>query len=142
MLNYQLIFGEDSGNVYGTDLDPDVRKQPKAMPATADEREHLYGVPRGHQESALEGFGAYLMQGDLLANLGSAMSPRSDTFIIRAFGESTDPITGEVNSTARCEAVVQRIAEPGDPNDDLIVPNSAGFGRKFTIVSFKWIDEG
>jgi len=38
--------------------------------------------------------------------------------------------------------VVQRIAEPVDPNDDLIVPNPTGFGRKFAIVSFKWIDEG
>ncbi|MDB2681451.1 hypothetical protein N9Z14_02525 [Opitutales bacterium] len=142
MLNNQLFAGEDAGNTSGVAIDPDLKKHANHFPSSADDREQLYAVPRGQEDSTLEGMGAYLMQGDLLANLGSAMSPRSDTFTIRAFGESTDPITGVVNSTARCEAVVQRIADTVDPDDDLIVPDSNGFGRKFTIVSFKWIDEG
>jgi hypothetical protein len=142
LLNNQLFAGEDPGNSSGVAIAPDERKHGNQLPSSADDREQLYALPRGQEDSTLEGMGAYLMQGDLLANLGSAMSPRSDTFTIRAFGESTDPITGEVNSTARCEAVVQRIVEPVDPSDDLIVPNSNGFGHKFTIVSFKWIDEG
>jgi hypothetical protein len=142
LLNNQLFAGEESINESGVALAPDEKKHGNHWPSSADDREQLYGVPRGHETSALEGVGAFLMQGDLLANLGSAMSPRSDTFIIRAFGESIDPLTGEVNSTARCEAEVQRIAEPVDPGDDWIVPDPAGFGRKFTIVSFKWLDEG
>lgn len=141
LLNNQLFAGEEPSNGTGVALNPDERKHGNQKPSSADDREQLYGVPRGQETSALEGMGAFLMQGDLLANLGSAMSPRSDTFTIRAFGESTDPITGEVNSSARCEAVVQRIAEPVDTNDNLIMPDPNGFGRKFTIVSFRWIDE-
>ena len=142
LLNNQLFAGEESSNKSGVALDPDERKSVNQKPSRADDREQLYAVPRGQETSALEGMGAFLMQGDLLANLGSAMSPRSDTFTIRAFGESIDPITGVANSTARCEAVVQRIAEPVDSADDLIMPDPNGFGRRFTIVSFKWIDGG
>ena len=53
-------------------------------------------------------------------------------------GETTD-LSGEVTARARCEAVVQRIAEPVDTGDDIIQPAGL-FGRKFAVVSFRWLD--
>lgn len=84
-----------------------------------------------------------LLQVDLLQSLGASLATRSDTFTIRAYGETF----GEDGNPAACliEAVVQR--QPGfvhdlDPAEtayaDLRTPNKL-FGRKFKIVSFRWL---
>lgn len=88
----------------------------------------------------------YLSQVDLLSVLGSAMTVRSDTFTIKVYGSTDDPITGEVQAEAYAEAVVQRVPEyvasdlneAWDSPDDLDDTNRT-FGRKFKIVSFRWI---
>ena len=102
--------------------------------------EAAYGVPKGHQNTALEGNSANLIQGDLLQAFGSQLSARSDTFVIRSYGESSDPISGEVITSVRCEAVVQRIAEPFDPNDSIVEPTGR-LGRRFVVTAFRWLDE-
>lgn len=90
----------------------------------------------------------YLTQGDVLQAIGSFISVRSDTFRIRAYGEAVNAITGEPTARALCEAIVQRIPEPVNPNANN--PNASGFwepvagdnfGRKFIIVDFRWLDE-
>lgn len=135
VLNYQQIFSRtDSWN---QNLDPN---DPGEASEYSDDIESALGVPRGHQSTALEGNSANLTQGDILQVLGAQLSARSDTFVIRSYGESTDPITGEVNSSARCEAVVQRIAEPVDANDSLVAPTS-DFGRRFVVVAMRWLDD-
>ncbi len=73
----------------------------------------------------------YLTQGNLLSRLGAALSPRSDTFTIRAYGESVNPLTGSTEATARCELVVQR-------QPDELTPGSNN--RRFVVVSFRWLD--
>ncbi len=91
----------------------------------------------------------YLSQVDLLSVLGPAMTVRSDTFTILVYGSAEDPLTGETLAEAYGEAVVQRVPEfvdstLNDPWDDLAAlqaPNST-LGRKFKIVSFRWLGEG
>lgn len=89
----------------------------------------------------------YLTQADLLTRLGPLMVPRSDTFVIRCRGEALDK-SGNVLATAVCEATVQRLPEYVDPAVDsateftALPANSAArtFGRKFSIVSFRWLN--
>ena len=140
VLNYQQIVGKNSD--WGQQLDPlKVLPENSGNPGYAMDMESGFGVPKGHKNTALEGSSANLTQGDLLQALGSQLSARSDTFVIRAYGESTDPISGEVIASARCEAVVQRIAEPIETNDSILEP-TGDFGRRFVVTAFRWLDDG
>lgn len=57
------------------------------------------------------------------------LTTRSDTFRVRAYGDSVNPADPQrVESTAYCEAIVQRTA--------VSLP---GFGRRFVITSFRWL---
>ena len=38
-------------------------------------------------------------------------------------------------------ALIQRIPEVLDPNDDVVAPSNTGFGRKFVIASLRWAAE-
>ncbi len=101
-----------------------------------------------------QGMPGYLMQGDILASLDSAMTVRSDTFRIMAYGEVRDPLTDKMISSARCEAIVQRLPEFIDANADAAwaAPYTAtggnnlnsvlnqDFGRRFAVVAFRWLD--
>jgi len=136
VLNYQQIFSRTQS--WNQNLNPN---NPGEASSYSDDVESALGVPRGHQSTALEGNSANLTQGDVLQVLGAQLSARSDTFVIRSYGEATDPITGEINSSARCEAVVQRIAEPVEFGDSLVAP-TGDFGRRFVVVAFRWLDEG
>ena len=92
------------------------------------------------------GFPGQLLQGDILQALSPYMTVRSDTFTIRAYGESRNPGTGEVRARAWCEATVQRYPDPvkdpagsaRSPLAELVTPASS-FGRTFRIVSFRWL---
>jgi hypothetical protein len=91
------------------------------------------------------GFPGQLLQGDILQALSPCMTVRSDTFTIRAYGESRAQGSDEVRARAWCEATVQRYPDPvaasgstRDPLDELATPTSK-FGRKFRIVSFRWL---
>ena len=85
---------------------------------------------------------SYLTQADVLQVLGPALSARSDTFVIRAYGDAVDA-AGNVQTRAWCEAVVQRTPVPLDPDESGLNPRLAGkpgdFGRQFTISSFRWL---
>lgn len=98
------------------------------------------------------GVPGYLTQGDVLARTGHLMTVRSDTFTIRAYGESVDK-SGKTLARAWCEAVVQRTPAYVNSNDDVSEPawnddgtantnvsvQSREYGRKFQITSFRWI---
>jgi hypothetical protein len=89
----------------------------------------------------------FLTQADLLQFIGPALSARSDTFRIRAYGESHNA-AGKVEARAWCEAVVQRSPAYVDPSDDVMEkPTTLGvvnakFGRRFEIVAFRWLEPG
>ncbi len=84
----------------------------------------------------------WLTQADLLNALGPFITVRSDTFTVRGYGEARDA-DGNVTARAWCEAVVQRVPEWIDPEDNItdlpadLTPASARFGRRFEIISFR-----
>jgi hypothetical protein len=83
---------------------------------------------------------AYLSQADILSKIGTVLVARSDTFKIRVYGESENPVSGE-RIQAWCEAVVQRMPDKVDANESIIAGDpEAGFGRRFIIKSFRWIN--
>ena len=95
------------------------------------------------------GSAAYVDQADILRNLGGQLTPRGDTFVVRAYGDSLDA-AGEVQARAWCEAVVQRVPEylqatgdRGDPahrkQSQLVNEANRRFGRRFRVVQFRWL---
>jgi hypothetical protein len=99
-----------------------------------------------------------ITQADLLLPLAPRMTARSDTFRIRSYGEVRSTVGSSVTSQAVCEAVVQRIPEYVDPDTDPtnnepwdeafdpLSPSASAlnalnqqFGRRFKVVSFRWL---
>ena len=87
----------------------------------------------------------HILQSDILQALGAAMTPRSDTFTIRAYGDTLG-IKGDVIVKIWCEAVVQRVSKPVEPDASnswepkVVAPGEVDFGRQFKIVSFRWVN--
>lgn len=77
-----------------------------------------------------EGLPGWLTSADILARLGSVLTSRGDTFLVRAYGEYG---TKNNLSKAWCEAVVQRLPEPVEKNQ------MNKFGRRYIIVGFRWL---
>ncbi|MDQ8190614.1 hypothetical protein [Roseibacillus persicicus] len=86
----------------------------------------------------------FLTQADLLQSLGHNFFVRSDSFIIRGYGESRGK-DGKVASTAWCEAVVARTPVPVNPDDSglnpQVIKGAPDFGRRFEIQSFRWLSK-
>ncbi len=87
----------------------------------------------------------FLTQADLLNSLGPVLTARSDTFVIRAYGDVQNPATTTIEGKAWCEAVVQRLPDYMEDADAATVAPSVAnatnqtFGRRFKIVSFRWL---
>ena len=90
----------------------------------------------------------FLTQGDIMTALAPVLFPRSDTFVIRAYGEATNPNIGVTAPEGRawCEATVQRTPEYFDSSDDATVAPAdlksdlnKTYGRRFKVVSFRWL---
>jgi hypothetical protein len=105
-----------------------------------------------NQNRTHNGFGANgcLFQGDILQAIGPLLATRSDTFIIRAYGE----IEGSLNQTTSSvlELIVQRTPEYMNPEmkpherlQDLTSSPAktinALLGRRFIVVSARWLDK-
>lgn len=115
----------------------------KGLDNNFEENANHAGVPSNSTQGA--GFPGQLLQGDILQSLSPYMTVHSDTFTIRAYGESLNSASGEIEARAWCEAVVQRTPDPiqnpshgGTPLEELANPSSK-FGRAFRIVSFRWL---
>jgi len=110
---------------------PDNIEDPTRLEQTLKPSSKAWGAP------------GYLTQGDVLQVVGSTLSARSDSFVVRAYGDAVDE-TGTVRARAWCEAVVQRIPEPLEPDetglDSRELGTSKDFGRKFEVRSFRWLN--
>jgi hypothetical protein len=105
----------------------------------------------------------WLTQGDVMTSLAPVLFPRSDTFVVRTYGETVNPATNAVEGRAWAEAIVQRLPDYFDssispeapvsafdpvPNpDDPEAPATSTpaqelnklFGRRFKVISFRWL---
>lgn len=106
----------------------------------------------------------WVTQADILRPLAPYMTPRSDTFRIRAYGESKST-QGKVIARIWCEAIVQRVPEYIAPSEEIdgqanngnaptesLLTNTGNknpafndlnrkFGRQFRIVHFRWLNQ-
>jgi hypothetical protein len=101
--------------------------------------------PEALEGPAAYGSAAYIDQADVLRNFAGQLTPRGDTFLIRTYGDSLDT-NGTVQARAWCEAVVQRIPDYLDPKDlphlkfdDLSSALNKSFGRRFRVLSFRYL---
>lgn len=109
---------------------------------------YKYANPKAGAGPSYQGAPGYLSQADLLAVLGNAATPRSDTFTIRGYGEARDSGNRPIGS-ATCEAVVQRLPDYLDAADKAETAPAAltstankTFGRRLQILSFRWLSPG
>lgn len=92
------------------------------------------------------GIPGWLTQADVLQAIGPSITTRSDTFKIRAYGEALDK-NGKVTAKAWCEATVQRTPEYVDSQNlatdagTSLTESNKIFGRKFAVVSFRWLSQ-
>jgi len=116
---------------------------------TSTETTFMSGVafPKALEGPIAYGSAAYVDQADLLKNFPAQLTPRGDTFVIRAYGDALDGPGQNVQARAWCEAVVQRVTEYVDPSSDeayekqsaLVSEANKNFGRQFRVVSFRWL---
>jgi hypothetical protein len=129
-LDFQNDYPLDNSTSLPNYKHPDNIGDATAMEQTAKPDSKAWGAP------------GYLTQADVLQVIGPVLSARSDSFVIRAYGDAVDA-DGKVTARAWCEAVVQRIPEPlvADASGlNPVQPNQAGdFGRRFVIGSFRWL---
>ncbi|MFH1499285.1 MAG: hypothetical protein ABII82_15830 [Verrucomicrobiota bacterium] len=105
----------------------------------------FYHYPEHAAKHGMEGIAGWLSQGDVVQALAPVLSARSDTFRIRTYGETRNPVTNDVTGRAWCEAIVQRLPDYVVEGDDAIqLPStlsadSQRFGRKFAVIDFRWL---
>lgn len=105
----------------------------------------VYGTALEAPSSSRAAFApGYLTQADLLTTIGPVITARSDTFVIRAYGDVQNPATNAIEGKAWCEAIVQRLPDYVETTVDAWTIPAANtpsgiFGRKFKIVSFRWL---
>jgi hypothetical protein len=105
-----------------------------------------YKFPAAALGSRFQGTPAYINQADLLTSIAPIMQARSDTFLIRGYGEARSPDGTRVTARAWCEAVVQRVPDyvdvadaPEVAQDQLKSRENRLFGRRFIMKSFRWL---
>jgi hypothetical protein len=105
-------------------------------------------APEAHPAAAIgttaDGATGVITQADVLTPLAPFISARSDTFLIRAYGEAS---AGGRVMRVWCEATVQRLPDYVDssvpratPAKDLPAGSAASrFGRRFAVTGFRWL---
>jgi hypothetical protein len=116
--------------------------QQYASAANYLDTEHLAGVPVGEAGQLLSHAPGFVTQADLLGMIGSALVARGDTFLVRTYGDTINPATGERVARAWLEAVVQRVVAPVTPagaSGAARYEPADAFGRRFEVVALRWL---
>jgi hypothetical protein len=104
-----------------------------------------FEFPEAEEGAMHYGAPSLVKQADILTPTAPVLSARSDSFIIRAYGEAVDG-NGKVTARAWCEALVERDREYIDPSDTAVTlpaslnPVNKKFGRRFNMISFRWLN--
>ncbi|MDQ8182463.1 hypothetical protein [Pelagicoccus sp. SDUM812005] len=98
--------------------------------------EHVDPSLRINPSWVIAGTPAEFRQSTILNLISGILSVRSDTFLVRAYGDAVDPADpSKVWARAYCEAIVQRTHEEyNGPAASL-----ADTERKFEVVAFRWL---
>ena len=141
-----LVAGEDSP------LKNLIATYPEEAERKTSSSEEDFAFPEAFEGNEGYGFPGWMRQADILRPLAPVISVRDDTFVIRAYGASRNPSSGAVLAEAWCEATVQRRADYLDSRADeaTVLPSDSTltsqenrlFGRRFEIISFRWLSEG
>ena len=140
--------------IRGSDINGNSKGATPRMVTATDAAQFGYANVTAAIGDTEDGANAFLSQGDLLEAFGAALTVRSDTFVVRAYGDAKDA-EGRIVAKAICEAVVQRVAPFVDSTDAadkvqaalgdetraigaLTEPNRR-FGRRFEVVSLRWL---
>jgi hypothetical protein len=103
-----------------------------------------FAFPEAERGASGYGMPGVVKQADILTPIAPILSARSDSFIIRTYGESVDK-DGKVLARAWCEATVERSK---DYVDNANTPETAvgslnetnkAFGRRYEMTSFRWL---
>lgn len=131
-----------------TGLNDSVKSSGTAVSKTGGSGSESFITPDAGPEVNKAGMIGYLLQGDILNQLGPFLSNRSNTFKIRSYGESASPTSGTAPARAYLEAVIQQVPEFVDNSNspELVVATglnttNQSFGRRFRIVSITWLNE-
>jgi len=111
---------------------------------------NVFPFPEAEEAPISYGIPGIVKQADILTPVAPILTTRSDSFIIRAYGESVDA-AGKVLARAWCEAVVERSADYIDSTNaaDVVITNAStlapltntnkAFGRSCQLVSLRWL---
>jgi hypothetical protein len=113
--------------------------------ASADTSSNVDGSglpnPEAGKGNTADGAPGILTQADLLTPISPTLVARGDTFRVRAYGEAGPGNGNKV--VAWCEAIVQRVPQYIDsadkPWDEPKADINLRFGRRFEVVSFRWL---
>lgn len=104
-----------------------------------------FAFPEAETGSMSYGIPGIVKQGDILTPIAPVLSVRSDSFIIRTYGEAVDK-DGKILARAWCEAVVERDKNFVDPSEkvetaiaSLKTNANKAFGRRYQVSSFRWL---
>jgi len=105
-----------------------------------------YRFPAAALGSRYQGTPAYISQADILTPIAPIIQARSDTFVVRGYGEARSADGKTVIAKARCEAVVQRVPDYIDSADSAEIAQASlksavnrSFGRRFIVKSLRWL---
>jgi hypothetical protein len=119
-----------------------ISRSSSANPEPSNTSEYKFAAAAVGQ--ATYGLPGWTRQADILRPLAPILTVRDDTFTIRTYGDARDR-NGNITARANCEAVVRRTREYLDPADSAEIttaptkPVNATFGRRFELVSFRWL---
>lgn len=103
-----------------------------------------FKFPEAESGPMSQGIPGIIKQADILTPIAPILSARSDSFIIRGYGESVDG-NGKITARAWCEALVERDRNFVDPANrpeaviGTVSPLNAKFGRRYQLLSFRWL---
>jgi len=153
-INRRMASASDEAALYGAlqaaleDPRVEINKDYRGKTITAADisRTH-YAFKQAALGPRYQGTPAYISQADILQPIAPILNARSDTFLIRSYGEALAQDGKTVLAHAWCEAVVQRspaYLNPEDPPEtpmtsSSLKPENKIFGRRFVIKSFRWL---
>lgn len=118
------------------------RESDRAVQAAVSSR---LAFPAAEKGPAASGIPGIVKQADILTPIAPVISVRSDSFIIRSYGETVSE-DGKVQARAWCEATVERDKSFIDPKDkpetltDRLQAVNRSFGRRYRVTSFRWLN--